>query len=364
MKAIESSCPSVDPGLRTWIGLDTGNVTTSLCATNHEGVVLLQCEVPTKAAAIHAVLQSFNGCPPLRVAAESCSTSTEIVKGLRKLGYEVSVYDCFQVHRFLSIRRNKTDTNDARGIAEVGRLGGTYLTEVHVKNDECFAIRAKLTTRKSIVKQRVASENVIRGMLRVYGAKIRGRVASASLFRRHVERQIEEIKSNSGVDLTSQMEPLLDMCSKLRAECDRLEAEIAAFANQDEHCRRFQEIPGVSAVVAVSFHTAIGDPSRFRRSTDVPAYLGLTPKVSDSGATSRQRAISKRGSVLTRTHLVNAASVIMHISKADTALKRWGVDRAGVIGVRKARVAVARKLSIILFSMWKNGETYKRDGIA
>lgn len=363
METAESSHSSSGSGLWTWIGLDTGNVTTSLCATDRDGMVLLQCEVPSKVEEIHAVLQRFGECHSLHVAAESCATSTQIVKGLRKLGYKVSVYDCFQVHRFLSIRRNKTDVNDARGIAEVGRLGGDYLTEVHVKTDQCFMVRAKLVTRKNIVKQRVASENVIRGMLRVYGAKIRGRVADSSLFRRHVEQQIGEVKSNSGVDLTSQLEPLLEMCSKLRTECDRLASEIAAFADQDEHCRRFQEIPGVSAVVAVSFYTAIGDPSRFRRSTDVPAYLGLTPKVSDSGATSRQRAISKRGSVLTRTHLVNAASVIMHISKADTALKRWGIDRAGVIGVRKARVAVARKLAIILFSMWKNNQPYWADGI-
>lgn len=355
--------PALEGMDRNWVGLDTGDQTTALCVTDAVGRVILQQELPSKVNAIHSALDALNSVLPFSIAMESCSTSTALAKGLRKLGYHVAVFDCYQIHQFLSIRRNKTDANDARGIAEVGRLGSGYLSQVHVKSNESYLLRAKLVTRQRIIRQRVACENLVRGLLRVYGGRIRTRIGTADLLRSHVAKQVVDIQQTSGVDLSGELAPLLDMCSRFHTEVDRLEAEIQAYADADEHCRRFRAVPGVSALVAVSFYTAIGDPMRFRRSADVPAYLGLTPKVSDSGATSKGRGISKAGSVLTRTHLVNAATVILHHSKTDTALRRWGLNKAAAIGVRKARVAVARKLAIILFNMWRNAEAFDANGL-
>lgn len=348
-----------------WIGLDTGVSSTAICVTREDGRVALQQEIPTKAAAVHRLIIEANFGPVLGIAMEACSTSVQIAKGLRNLGYRVDSYDPYQVHCFLKLRKNKTDRNDARGIAEVARLGRGFLVGVHLKSNECFSIRSKVIARNNVVRQRVSNDAMIKSILRLYGARVKQRPVTSSLFRRHVDRALEEIVRETGFDVGPNVRPLVELSAHLRAEITRLDDEIANFVNGTDQCRRFTAIPGVRDLTAVSFYTAIEDPSRFKRSSDVPAYLGLTPKIQQSGESSGRRTsggISKAGNVLTRSHLVTAATVHITVSKRDTALRRWGLDRAGAIGMPKARIAVARKLAVIMFNMWRSGSEFVPQG--
>lgn len=353
---------AVGEPVAVWVGLDTGVASTAICITNKDGAVIAQGDVATKGAAVHEFIMAHGPSPVLGVGMEACSTSVQIAKTLRAMNYPVSVYDAFQVRRFLELRKNKTDKNDARGIAEVTRLGRGFLVEVHLKSNECFAIRSKLVARHNVVKQRVSTETMIKSLLRLYGGRVKQRPVTADLFRRHVERQLDEIEVETGFDLRPNVVPLVGLSGHLRAEIARLEQEISDYAGSNDVCQRFTAIPGVSTITAVSFYSAIEDPTRFRRSTDVPAYLGLTPKIYRSGETNRSGGISKAGNVMTRSHLVTAATVLITVSKRDTALKRWGQDRAGAIGMSKARVAVARKLAIVMFNMWRNGTSFADEG--
>ncbi|WP_232493253.1 IS110 family transposase [Novosphingobium kaempferiae] len=354
MTALQPTKPEI------WIGLDTGVASTALCAVDCTGKVLIQQALQTKASKINDFLIEHFPSGVTAIGMESCSTSLQVVKGLRASGYDANAYDTFAVRRFLELRKNKTDKNDARGIAEVARLGRGFLIEVHIKSNECYATRSKLVARHNMVRQRVSTELLIKSMLRVYGTRIKERTHNAARFKFHVERAIEEVRAETGHDLTHQMKPLLELSLKLRTEILNLENELEDFAISNDLCRRFTEIPGVSKITAVSFFTAIEDPTRFRRSTDVAAYLGLTPKVFESGDSKRPRRITKAGNPMTRMHLVSAATVMLAVAKKhDTALRRWGLDRADAIGFSKARVAVARKLAVIMLNMWRSGRSYE-----
>ncbi len=132
-----------------------------------------------------------------------------------------------------------------------------------------------------------------------------------------------------------------------------------ALAATNPVCQRFMSVPGVGAITALSFFTAIEEPARFRHADDVAAYLGLTPRVYQSGESLTHGKISKMGNRLTRTHLVTAATVLMSATKTFSSLKAWGVRLAKKVGFNKAKVAVARKLSVILFSMWRDGTYFQ-----
>ncbi|RZF64319.1 IS110 family transposase [Sphingomonas populi] len=354
MTALQNTKPEI------WIGLDTGVASTALCAIDHNGKVLIQQELPTKAARIRNLLVEHFPEGVRAIGMEACSTSLQVVKGLRAFGYDANAYDTFAVRRFLELRKNKTDKNDARGIAEVARLGRGFLVEVHIKSNECYSTRSKLVARHNMVRQRVSTELMIKSTLRVYGTRIKERSHNSSRFRFHVERAIEEVRAETGHDLTQHMKPLLELSMKLRTEIANLESELHDFVMSNDLCRRFTEIPGVSSITAVSFFTAIEDPTRFRRSTDVAAYLGLTPKIFESGDSKRNGGITKAGNPMTRVHLVSAATVMLSVAKKhDTALRRWGLERAEAIGFAKARVAVARKLAVIMLNMWRTGRSYE-----
>lgn len=337
-----------------WVGLDTAGQTTALCCLDDDGEVLTRSVVPTKAAAVQAALIDQLGNVPISIGLEACSTSIALAKGLRKLGYSVALFDCSQIKRFASIRRSKTDANDARSIADVTRLGRAVLTEVHLKSSECFTMRSKLAARHNIIQQRKATEQLIRSFLSLHGSRIGVKISAPHLLRHHISARLEELLFETGEDHYDHLIPLVDMAERQREEIARLQDEITAYASGNAVCRDFMAVPGVGALTAVSFYTAIEDPSRFSRSGDVGAYFGLTPKIHRSGLAERNGRITKAGNVMTRFHLIAAANAIFNATKTDNALRRWGLNLASKVGRPKARVAVARKLATILFSMWRD----------
>lgn len=351
---------SVDPARgRVWVGLDVGLKSTAVCVLDGDGKVVHQCSIKTSATEIGRYLDKNYTSNVVMIGLESGSISTHLTTRLRRLGHPVTMLDALQIKKVLSIRRNKTDTNDARGIAEITRTGRDYLTEVYVKSAACFEIRAQLLIRHRLVQQRVESESMIRGMLRVYGGRVEPGARSAATFRERAVQQMLIIQDEEGINMRPRILPILDLCERLQADAERIGTELELLAKENPICRRFMEIPGVGAITALSFYTAIEDPTRFRRCDDVAAYLGLTPRISQSGETLRKGSISKMGNRLTRTHLVSAATVMMSSTKTFSSLKDWGARLSKKVGFNKAKIAVARKLAIILFGIWRDGTHFQ-----
>lgn len=351
---------AVDPALgRVWVGLDVGLKSTAVCVVDGDGKVVHQCSMKTNATEMSRYFAKNFKTNIVMIGLESGSMATHLTTSLRRLGYRVTMFDAREVKKVLSIRRNKTDTNDARGIAEITRMGREYLTEVYVKSAACFEVRAQLVMRHRLVQQRVESEAMVRGLLRVYGGRVEPGAKSAATFRERVVQQMLIIQDQEDINLRPRILPILDLIEQFKTEASRIETELEAMAQGNPVCRRLLEIPGVGAITALSFYTAIEDPTRFRRVDDVAAYLGLTPRISQSGERLYKGSISKMGNRLTRTHLVNAATVIMSATRTFSSLKDWGVRLSKKIGYNKARIAVARKLAVIMFGIWRDGTHFQ-----
>jgi transposase len=334
---------------QVWVGLDVGLKSTSVCVIDVESKIIHKCSMKSDATEIGRYLRKNFTSNVAYVGLESGGTSGHLATHLRRQGFQVAVLDALQVHRVLSIKRNKTDTNDARGIAEITRTGRDYLTEVYVKSAACFEIRAQLIMRQRLVQQRLANEAMVRGLLRVYGGRVEAGAKVPATFRDRVVEQLLQIQDRDDINLRPRILPILDLC-----------------ARQNPACQRFMAIPGVGAITALSFFTAIEEPTRFRRADDVAAYLGLTPRIYQSGESLIRGSISKMGNRLTRTHLVNAATVLLAATRTFSSLKDWGLRLAKKIGFHKARIAVARKLAIIMFGLWRDGThfQFKADTVA
>jgi transposase len=208
-----------------------------------------------------------------------------------------------------------------------------------------------------LVKQRVEHELMLRGMLKAYGGVI-DVAGNSDAFRQKVVDAMATIADRDDIYLRPRFTPVLDLIDDLRHRADRMEDELRAIAEANPVTKRFMEIPGVGPIVALSFFTAIEDPRRFKRSEDVGAYLGLTPRVFQSGEYDGKGAISHMGSTMTRTHLVNAANSILSTSKSFSSLKVWGMKLVKKIGYNKAKVAVARKLATMMFAMWRDNKPF------
>jgi transposase len=342
---------------RLWVGLDLGALSSSICVINSVGEVVHESDVATSVETIDATLRPLRRGNIQTIAMESGSGSFHLARGLQRLKYRVAVLDARQVATYLGIAQNKTDTNDARGIAEIARSGRSAVSEVFVKAVEFQKIRSLLATRQQIVRMRVASEAAIAANLRLYGGKT-PRVSSNAKLRSTVMKEILEVRKQQKVDLRVELEPVISICESLRSYADHLDKVVAQTAADIEICRRFMDIPGVGPITALSFYSAICDPIRFEKSVDVGPYLGMVPRVRQSGETVARYRISKMGNAMTRQHLNQAAMILLRPSTKETRLKSWGLQVRERRGAGRAKIAVARKLSTIMLAMWKRGTVF------
>jgi len=344
-------------GERLWVGLDVGVHMTSACVLNSAGETMLEQDFATSVATVDAVLRALCFDKMGVIGMEAGSTSIHLARGLRRLEYQVAVFECRQVSAYLGIRKNKTDRNDARGIAEVARVGRGTVSEVAIKSLASQRIRSMLVTRQHLLRMRVSGEAGINTLFHLYGGKL-PRSTSTAVLRRNTLAEIARLDRDERVDLKEDIEPILDLCGHLRAHIKNLDRSLAALANENEVCRKFMGIPGVGPITALSFYSAIDDPERFRRSADAGPYLGLVPRVRQSGGTVSRFRISKAGNTMTRQHLVGAAMVILRATTKGSELKKWGLGLRERRGWGKARVAVARKLASVMLAMWKSGTEF------
>jgi len=343
---------------RIWVGLDVGNDQIQLCAIDSKERVIREVAVPTEQAALAQSLV-ISGCTVEKIALEAGALSIHLVRHLTEAGFQVDCYEARQISRYLRVRVNKTDTNDARGLAEIAKRGPNSLSTVHTKKPENQRVRSKLVFRHKLTLHRMAGESMIKSFIRLNGGKV-PRAKTAATLEKNVRHELKRMRSEVGVDLEEEILPLLKLTMSLRAYLADLDRNMKHWAERHPVCARMMKIPGVGPITAASFCSAVDDPDRFRRAKDVGAYFGLTPIVHQSGKTLKHGRISKRGNKLTRSHLTLAASSILNVA-SDGPLKAWGKNIAERAGPGKARVALARKLAVIMLAVWKSGEKYDPD---
>jgi transposase len=274
-------------------GLDVSLETVSICIVNADGDILVEKKVEAEPTAIVAVLEAF-GRPLKRVGLEAGPTSSWLCSELRCRGYPAICLECRHVKAGLSAMRNKTDRNDARGIAQLVRLG--WFRQVHVKSEEAQRIRMLLVNRQQLLTKTLDFENSVRGSLKVFGLRI------GTVTRRTFEARVLQLVAEDR-SLLAITEPMLRVRRALIEEFERLDCLCRQLARRDSVCRRLMTVPGVGVVVALTYRTGVDAPERFSRSRDVGAHFGLTPRRYSSGQTDYDGRISRCGDAMVRTAL-------------------------------------------------------------
>jgi transposase len=290
------------------------------------------------------------GLPLTRVGLEAGPLSQWLHAGLTGAGLEAVLLETRQVKAALSAMVVKTDRKDARGIAQLLRMG--WYRPVHRKSPPAQEVRALLVGRKLLQAKLLDVELSIRGLLRGFGLKL-GEVSKGRFAAR-----VRELAAGQPM-LERVVEPMLRARDALRTEYLALHRAVLAIVREDAVCRRLMSVPGVGALVAVTFASAVDDPARFRHSRDVGAHFGLTPKKYQSGETDVTGGISKVGDAMVRAALYEAANVMLTRAGKFSTLKRWGLEVAKRRGARRAKVALARKLATVLHRLWVDGSEFR-----
>jgi transposase len=277
--------------------------------------------------------------------------ATTLYHSLNALSLPVVCIESRHAHQALkSLATHKTDRNDARGLAHLARTG--FYKPVHVKSLPAHAVRALIIARKKLVGQRVTLENQIRGLALVFGIRLPRGLSPA--FAKQVNTASGELAALSGA-----LRGLLAARDALLAAIAEINRDIKRLAHSLEACQRLMAIPGVGHLTALAFVTAIDGPDRFRRSRDVGPYLGLVPRRWKSGEIDYTGSISKVGDQRVRTLLYEAANVMLTRYRGDLALKEWALRIGRRSTMRKARVALARRLAIIMHAMLRDGTEFQ-----
>ena len=343
-----------------FVGLDVSQKMTSVCVIDPAGRQVCEGKCLTRPEDVRGWLNNrLDTDKEIKIGLEAGTMSSWLYSGLVKSGFTVVCMETFQAHRFLATYRNKTDKNDARGLAQLLRMGGEdFLRVVQIRSQAAQETRVLLAMRSHLVSQKVSLENHIAGVLKPFGIIVeRGSISPDVFFKRTLEALATA--ERDGVHVRDFVLPSLILYRTAAERLVPLTTRVEEIANNIEVVRRFMEIPGVGPVTALSVYAAIDNPHRFSKSSDVAAYFGLTPRQFQSGDVNYMGSISRRGDPGTRRVLVIAATVLLSASQEWNTLKAWGVRLAKRIGFSKARIAVARKLVMIMHRIWVNNDRFR-----
>lgn len=330
--------------MKLYVGLDVGLEETSLCIVDGEGLTIREVKVMTDPAAIRSAVEGYADRLE-RVGVEASSLGIWLYRELQPAGLPIIVVEARHMRVSLSTMRNKTDRNDARGIAQMMRLG--WYRAVHVKNIDMQKMRTLLTSRKLLKRKLIDLENHIRGALRAYGLIVGGVARGA------FEARVRELIDRSDPIFAMTVEAMLDVRRAILEGYDRLHRVLLQVVQHDAVCRRLMTVPGVGPVAALSFKVGVDDPHRFARSRTVGAHFGLAPRRHQSGTSiDYEGRISKQGDVAVREALCEAAASLLLRVRKWSALRAWGLRIAKRSSMLCAITAVARKLASILHRMW------------
>ena len=332
-----------------YAGLDVSLEETAICVVDETGKMIKEARAASEPEALITALREL-GLPLERIGLEACSLTAWLHDGLRDAGLPAICIETRQANAAMKTMPNKTDRNDARALAHIMRTG--WYRQVHVKARHCRLWRSLLVARRTVLNEMRAIENVVRAVLREGGIKL-GRPARAAFAGR-----VRDLVADDPL-VTRLVEPLLAILVTMLDQLARLTKQVQDIIRGEEVCRRLMRVPGVGPITALAFRATIDRPDRFRRSRDVGAHLGLTPARYQSGETDIQGRISRCGDELARTALYEAAHTLLVRSTKWSALRAWGMKVAKARGMARARVAVARKLAVILHRMWSDGAEFR-----
>jgi transposase len=332
-----------------FVGLDVSLKMTSICVVEADGATVWEGKAESEPASIIKAIAGWRSAITL-VGIEACPLSEWLYGGLVECGYQTVCIETRHAQRFLSSRPNKTDRSDARGIADMMRLG--HYRPVHVKSKPSQLLRTALIARQKFVEHMLSVETTIRGLLKVHALKL------GIVHRNRFAAKVETLLADAP-ELRMAIAPLLEARNMMRKQKVLLDRQLAQTARADTVCKRLMTVSGVGPIVSLLFKATIDDPARFTDSKSVAAHLGLTPRIYQSGEIDRSGHISKCGDRLMRHALFEAANSHLRRSKKWSTLRAWGVKLAKRIGARKACVAVARKLAVIMHRMWVEEKDFR-----
>jgi len=335
--------------MERYVGLDVSLKLTAICIVDRTGKIEHEGVVRSDPEAIAAFIKS-NAPHVARIGLETGATSTWLWTELNKLGLPVICIDAKHAKAVLKMQINKSDRNDAVGIARIMQC--EWYKEVCVKGLESDAVKALLVSRALLVKIKRDLENQIRGLLKNLGLVIGP--AKMNVF---ALRAAELTKERP--ELALAVTPLLTARMAIEQQIAELDRKVMKLARNNAQVRQFMTAPGIGPVTALCFLATIDDPTRFKRSRSVGAYVGLTTRRYASGEIDWTGRISKCGDKMLRSYLYEAANVLLTRVAKWSALKAWGIRLAKRTGLRKAKVAVARKLAVILHRMWIDGTEFR-----
>lgn len=334
--------------MEQYVGLDVSQDVTHICVVDRDGKKLWEGSCKSTPEAIGETIKK-QAPDVVKIGLESGHLSTWHWHGLRDMDLPAICIDAYHAHGVLRLQMNKTDKNDAQGLAQIMRCN--WYKEVTIKSFENHKSRALFRTRSNLVSMRTDVVNQIRGMLKTFGILIKG-IAGVSF-----ENRVQEIIADRTA-LAAPLQVQLDLLRVIKQKIDDLDELVLDHAYASQDCRVLMTIPGVGAMTAANFVLAVYDAERFKTSKSVGAYFGLTPRRRQSGEMDYNGRISKRGDRVIRHQLYEAANSILTKVKKTSSLQAWGLRIAKRSGMKKARIAVARKLAVIMHQMLQTGELF------
>lgn len=334
--------------MEVYAGIDVSLNMSAICVVDAQGTIVKEAKVQSEPEALVGFFRSLPAAPA-KIGLEAGPLSQWLFEGLGAAGFDAVLMETRQVKDAFKSRPVKSDRIDARGIAQLVRMN--WYKAVHCKSQDAQATRALLTARKQLQTKRHDVEMSLRGILRNFGLKM-GKTTARSFDGR------ARALAQGNAALEEIVEALLAARAALDKQFKTLDRRALARARRHDGARLLATAPGVGAIVGLGFAAAVDDPGRFKKSRSVGAYFGLTQRKDQSGEKDRTGHISKCGDDAVRALLYEAANVILTRPVKGGALKSWAMKLARRVGMKKAKVALARKLAVILHRMLMDGAPF------
>ena len=336
--------------MKLFIGLDVALAKTAICVVSEHGKIVREAEIASEPEPLLAWLQALGG-DIAALGLEAGPLSQWLHRGLTDAGLDAVLMETRQVKGALKAMPIKTDRRDAEGIARLLHLG--WFRPVHCKSVSAQEVRVILSARKAVQQNMLALEMSLRGLLRNFGFKV------GAISRGGFEHRIRELADGNAM-LEMATAPMLSAMASLRQELTSLERLVRQMAQDDPVCVRLMTMPGIGAVVALTYRSAVNDPARSTSSKNVGPWVGLTPLRNQFGERDVSGGITKARDVTLRRALCKAATFMMNRGRA-TWLRTWSAQIAKRRGRKRAMVALARRISVILHRMWVEGKTFRME---
>ena len=332
------------------IGLDLGDRFSAYCVLDEAGEIILEQKLPTTP---EAMKQTLGKMPRSRIAMETGTHSPWVSRLLAALGHEVIVAHAQNVRLIVKSRR-KDDRLDARTLARLARIDPELLSPVRHRSAQAQLHLTEIRARAGLVSARTALVNAARGLVKSYGERLRK--CGTQQFDR-------ETTSALNAGLRQALDPLVQEIESLNERIQEYDQRIERMAKERyPETALLKQVKGVGDLIATTYVLTIEDPHRFRKSRDAGCFVGLQPGRRNSGESEPQMHISKEGDEYLRTLLVQGAHYILGPFGEDSDLRRWGqklAERGGKNAKKRAVVAVARKLAVLLHRLWVSAEVYE-----